>query len=88
MIDKNKMNEFFINLYLIIRSYILLVVYCNMIFSVFLIILVLRILFVVFKECIRFKIIFLLLILSFESIKLVIVCFNIVDFFFNKLFEL
>lgn len=88
MTDKNKMNEFFINLYLIIRSYILLVVYCNMIFSVFLIILVLRILFVVFKECIRFKIIFLLLILLFESIKLVIVCFNIVDFFFNKLFEL
>ena len=73
------MNEFSINLYLIIRSYISSAVYRNTISSVFLITSALRISLVVSRECIRLKIIFLLLTLSPESIKLVTACPNTAD---------
>lgn len=82
------MNEFSINLYLIIKSYISSAVYRNTISSVFLITSALRISLVVSRECIRLKIIFLLLTLSPESIKLVTACPNTADSSSNKLPEL
>ncbi|OUG01444.1 blue light- and temperature-regulated antirepressor YcgF [Escherichia coli] len=63
-------------------------VYRNTISSVFLITSALRISLVVSRECIRLKIIFLLLTLSPESIKLVTACPNTADSSSNKLPEL